>query len=104
MRQLILPGGKIEKRETRIAALRRELKEELQVSVRQLRFIGKFSGFAAEKKERLAIYLYSGIIVGKPKPASEITGIKWCDSASKSLSQIVKKQIMPYLASKGKIN
>jgi 8-oxo-dGTP diphosphatase len=52
-----LPGGHVELRETRKAALIREMKEELNIEVKKTRFIKK-SRWVASNGERQNVYYY----------------------------------------------
>lgn len=54
---ICLPGGHVETGETRVSALKREMKEELNIEVKKLRFI-KRSFWVASNKERQNVYYY----------------------------------------------
>lgn len=105
-RYYLMPGGKPEKGESAVDALRRELREEISCSVddTSLALLGHFEDFTSDGKSRVAIDLFAGEIVGEPKPSSEIEELKWisaADSINPFLTPIVKKQIMPFLVGKG---
>lgn len=122
-RYYLMPGGKPEKGESAVDALRRELREEISCSVddASLTLLGHFEDFtqvaarrlcpveqsstwASDGKSRVAIDLFAGGIVGEPKPSSEIEELKWisaADSINPFLTPIVKTQIMPFLVGKG---
>jgi 8-oxo-dGTP pyrophosphatase MutT (NUDIX family) len=99
----IMPGGKIERGESDIECLKRELKEELQVQIddASLKFLGEYIDVAAgDPTKDVSIKLYQGKITGTPKPSQEITGIQWLgreDLAHPRLSPIIKNKIMPDL-------
>ncbi|MBI2134327.1 NUDIX domain-containing protein [Candidatus Woesearchaeota archaeon] len=98
LRALILPGGKPERGESRVDALRRELKEELDVKVGKLSYAGKFIDAAAGMKGDVMILLYFGSIIGAPKPSSEIKAIVWHGLAGRHLlSPVVRNKIIPFL-------
>ncbi len=105
-RDYLMPGGKPEKGESAVEALRRELLEEISCSVddASLALLGHFEDFTSDGKSRVAIDLFTGGIAGEPKPSSEIEELKWisaADSINPFLTPIVKKQILPFLIEKG---
>ncbi len=101
LEDLILPGGKPEKGETRIGALKRELLEELKVIVDSARYVGFFEDVAAGKNETVRIFLYLGELKGKPRPSAEISGIKWYGLKSRLLlSPVLKNKIVPFFVKK----
>ena len=74
---LLMPGGKPEEGESAVAALEREIKEELKCSIdmHTIKFIGTFDDVAATDAAVVSIGLYSGNLIGIPKPSSEIKGL-----------------------------
>jgi 8-oxo-dGTP diphosphatase len=76
-----MPGGKPGSGEARLAALRREVYEELgaRIAVTTLRSYGVFEdlayGQAAGVRVRIACYL--GKLTGAPQPRAEITEIRY---------------------------
>jgi ADP-ribose pyrophosphatase YjhB (NUDIX family) len=72
----ILPGGKQETNETIENALIRELQEELQVGIENIHHVGAVEGATPDGRP-LQIQLFSGDLLGKPKPSAEIEQIRW---------------------------
>jgi len=77
-------GGKIEKNETDIQVLEREILEELGVKIEKdsLRYFGTFEDVAAtDPNARVRIKLYVGEVIGEFKPSNEIKEIAWVGSS-----------------------
>ena len=101
----LMPGGKPKEGETEIAALKREIMEELCCGIgdASLTLLGRFEDFTSDGKSRVAIDLFAGELIGEPKPSSEIEELKWisaADAINPFLTPIVKKQILPFLVGK----
>ena len=80
----IMPGGKILDRESQKTALSRELKEELNVEVAEMKYWNTYQAVHFKEKNKLVVmetYIIS--IKGKPKATKEINEIKWIDSSYK---------------------
>ncbi len=102
LKELILPGGKPHTGEPKMKALRRELKEELGVSIKSAGFIGRFSDRAAGRKSMLVVFLYKGEITGKPKPQMEIRSAVWVSKNTRQLlSPIIRNRVLPFLEGEG---
>jgi 8-oxo-dGTP diphosphatase len=106
--KLILPGGRVEARESDLDCLARELREELgDVSLRNVEYVGTYEDRAAMDDptvvKTLRIALYRGDLVGTPTPASEITDVVWFgpDADAAELTPIFVNQILPDLLSRG---
>lgn len=102
-------GGKIEKGESEITCLKREVKEEVgcELDEASLKFLHEFEDIAHGKEGDLVnIRLYEGKLIGEPKPSSEIAEIGYFDSSSdkKNLSTIAQRTIFPWLKAHGYIN
>jgi 8-oxo-dGTP diphosphatase len=79
------PGGKIEPDESEMAALRRELAEELGCTIvpGSVDRIGVFEAEAAnEPGEHLHATLYRVALAGEVSPAAEIAEMVWLDPAA----------------------
>ncbi len=75
-----LPGGLIELGETPEKALEREVKEEIGVKIKVLKYTGKVYQDVIKKEkvyETITLPYYAKIIKGTPKPLDETTEVKW---------------------------
>ncbi len=102
-------GGKIEKGETDIECLKREVKEEIgcEVDGSSLKYLTTFQDIAHDKTgEMVNIKVYEGKLIGEPKPSSEIAEIGWFDTNSpkENISTIAQRTIFPWLKKHGYIN
>jgi 8-oxo-dGTP diphosphatase len=74
------PGGKLDPGESPVAALHREVREELGVGVVAIRPLGRFSAVAAnEPGHRVEADLFLVSLDGEPHPAAEIEELRWID-------------------------
>lgn len=102
-------GGKIEKGESEIDCLKREVMEEVgcEVDESSLKYLTTFQDIAHDKAgEMVNIKVYEGKLIGDPKPQSEIAEIGWFDTNSdkKHISVIAQRTIFPWLKKHGYIN
>jgi len=76
-----LPGGLIELGETAEQAVQREVKEEIGVTIKPIKYTGKYYEKIIYKNkkvyETITLPFYSKIIKGKPKPLDETIEVKW---------------------------
>lgn len=98
------PGGKINPNEDALAALAREVQEELGCSVRlpTARFLGRFTAAAAnEVGETVVADLYEVEVDGDARAAAEIEEIAWVHSAAPAehvLAPLTRDHVLPLLA------
>lgn len=102
--QYIIPGGKIEPKETDYECIKREINEELCCKVENLIYFDIFNRITHDNSN-LNLKCYFGILKGKIIPNNEITAFVWIDSNNKnySLAPLLKDQIIPKLIRKGLI-
>ncbi len=105
-RDYLMPGGKPKRGESPIEALKRELMEEISCGVdsSSIALLGTFEDLTSDGRAKVSIDLFSGELIGEPKPASEIEELGWisaADAISPNLTPIIKRQIMPFLLQKG---
>jgi 8-oxo-dGTP diphosphatase len=99
--RFMLPGGKREPGEDDLAALRRELNEELGVAVASARLLGRFEAPAANEPGatvRSSAYLVE--IEGRVVIQAEIEELLWIDPAAPPdvpIAPLLLGQILPAL-------
>jgi len=102
--QYLMPGGQLEG-ESDIKCLEREIKEELNcnLELNSLEFINEYIDIAATPGKDVMIRLYSGKLIGEPKPSSEIGALHWIgkeDLMNQEVSPIIRNKIIPDLIEK----
>lgn len=99
------PGGKREAGESDQAALRREIKEELNVDLRPdtLTYLGQFEAQAHGKPPGVLVRMtcYQADYDGTLTPTSEIAEIAWLGYADKAHTSLVAHQIFDWLHERG---
>ncbi|MFC7343178.1 NUDIX hydrolase [Saccharopolyspora griseoalba] len=82
-RAYYLPGGKIDPGETEVEALRREVREELGVELREPRSFARYVTDAVGQGEGVQVDLacYTAELEGAPAPAAEIADLRYCTRA-----------------------
>ncbi|MBI2143182.1 NUDIX domain-containing protein [Candidatus Woesearchaeota archaeon] len=108
-RDYLMPGGKPERNESPIEALKRELMEEISCGVdsSSITLLGTFEDLTSDGKSRVAIDLFTGEIVGEPKASTEIEELLWisaADAINPFLTPIARKHILPFLLQKGMLS
>ena len=107
--RFIIPGGKIVSGESPRETLARELKEELDVDLVEMRFWSQNQTVHFKNKDKLIIMdSYLAQIKGEPKASSEINEFMWLDSTYKEkgikIVSIDEDYIFPELKRFGIIN
>jgi 8-oxo-dGTP diphosphatase len=97
------PGGKIDPSENALAALTRELQEELACNIRvaTARFLGRFTAAAANEVGQTVIAdLYGVEVDGDPKAAAEIEELAWVRIETPDeylLAPLTRDHVLPLL-------
>jgi 8-oxo-dGTP pyrophosphatase MutT (NUDIX family) len=103
-RTFMQPGGKIEASEQPVAALCRELSEELclDLAPEELTYVGRFTAPAANEPNRwVDAEIFSVELCGPVKPAAEIEEILWLDPAQVAavdLAPLTRDKLLPLCA------
>jgi 8-oxo-dGTP pyrophosphatase MutT (NUDIX family) len=101
-----VPGGKPEPGESDYDCLKRELMEELAVSINGIfNYIGTFQDRAMNEPETIQIKLYRIGIENKPKKTNDVEDMRWFGPKDDwdILGPIDKNHIMPALIKRGLI-
>jgi 8-oxo-dGTP diphosphatase len=99
----MLPGGKREPGEDDLAALARELREELGVTLVSADPVGVFEAAAAnEPGARVRSHPYRVVVAGDIAAAAEIAELRWIDPAAPGapLAPLLEREILPALRSR----
>lgn len=103
--EYIIPGGKREGNETDFETLKRELAEEIQVDLVEIKHFGGFDDIAIFENIPIHIEVYFSTIIGTPTCDSEIKELVWIDKDYEKkeikLGSILSKFIIPKLIEMG---
>lgn len=101
----IQPGGKMEPDESPVAALTRELQEELNLNLtgQNISYVGRFTDEAINEPGRVVIAEIYHSVIGATdlKPAAEIEEVIWYYPDSPQsilLAPLTENQLMPLIA------
>lgn len=101
----IQPGGKMEPDESPVAALTRELQEELNLNLtgQNISYVGRFTDEAINEPGRVVIAEIYHSVIGATdlKPAAEIEEVIWYYPDSQQsilLAPLTENQLMPLIA------
>jgi len=106
--KLYLPGGKRESNESDIECLKREIKEELNVEIKEdsVRYFGTFEAPADGKDSAVLVRMkcyfadYSGVL----EAANEIDSFEWITYTEKHRTSVVVNLILDTLKEQNLIN
>lgn len=100
----ILAGGKPEGAETDIAALAREVDEELGVTLASNpEYMGTYGAVAADMPTHMVmVRAYRGSLVGNPEPQNEIEELRWINPESPGvpIAESIANGVLPALRRK----
>lgn len=103
--EYIIPGGKRDGAETDFQTLKRELSEEIQVKLVDMKPFGGFDDIAIFENIPIHIEVYFAEIQGEPKCDSEIKDLVWIDRdytlKGIKLGSVLGKFVIPKLIEMG---
>jgi 8-oxo-dGTP pyrophosphatase MutT (NUDIX family) len=105
----IMPGGKVEEGESKEDTLKRELKEELGVELKSMKFFKTWEAPHFRDKDKIVrMETYFVEIGGEPGQTAEIDEIAWIDSRYKDkdlkIASIDEDYLVPELKERGLID
>lgn len=99
--EYIIPGGKREGNETDFQTLKRELSEEIQIELIDMKPFGGFDDIAIFENIPIHIEVYFAETKGEPKCDSEIKDLVWIDrnysEKGIKLGSVLGKFVIPKL-------
>jgi 8-oxo-dGTP diphosphatase len=101
----IAPGGKQELSEGPLEALRRELKEELDLELESMEFFGRFADVSTFENIPIVMDVFIVQCMGEPQPGAEIEECRWIPAdqapAAIQLGSVLERHVIPELLRKG---
>lgn len=99
---LWFPGGKIEKGESDRECLQRELREEVDLNLKSMKFFGKYTNESPYSNHLTENRIYIAQAQGNPNPGFEIDEHVWLskedfENERYSMIEINQKEIIPDL-------
>lgn len=103
--EYIILGGVHDRSETHEENLRKEVTEELQLSLRGFTYLGRFEDIALFEQVPIIMDIYLVDCFGKPHPDSEIKEYLWVgkdyDRSKIKLGSVLEKFVIPELSKRG---
>lgn len=104
----IIPGGKPEGTESDVEALKRELREELNIELQDCSFLGEYAETAAFGEGSLILRVYDVVVSGHLSVDNEIEEAVWIGSDYQeqgiAVASGLSHHVVPALAERGDLH